>query len=154
MSLLREEDKGGGVMERLTIDDVIEHCKRKTEKYENLNGVNTLETADISLSFIKEYWEHRQVKEYLEELKRYRDLEEQGLLLRLPCPIGTTVYNTTWWDDVTEKVDVDGKTFYRTVHKHKVSKSTFSLVDIYDFGKTVFLTKAEAEQKLKEMESD
>ena len=154
MSLLRKENKGGGMMERLTIDDVIEHCKRKTEKYENLNRVNTLETADISLSFIKEYWEHRQVKEYLEELKRYRDLEEQGLLLRLPCPIGTIVYNTTWWDDITEKVEVDGKTFYRTVHKHKVSKSTFSLLDVEDFGKTVFLTKAEAEQKLKEMESD
>ena len=90
----------------------------------------------------------------IERLAEYEDLEEQGLLLRLPCPIGTTVYNTTWWDDVTEKVDVDGKTFYRTVHKHKVSKSTFSLLDIYDFGKTVFLTKAEAEQKLKEMESD
>ena len=90
----------------------------------------------------------------IERLAEYEDLEEQGLLLRLPCPIGTTVYNTTWWDDVQEKVKVDGKTFYRTVHKHKVSKSTFSLGDIYDFGKTVFLTKAEAEQKLKEMESD
>ena len=87
-------------------------------------------------------------------LAEYEDLEEQGLLLRLPCPIGTTVYNTTWWDDVTEKVEVDGKTIYRIVHKHKVSKSTFSLGDIYDFGKTVFLTKAEAEQKLKEMESN
>ena len=90
----------------------------------------------------------------IERLAEYEDLEEQGLLLRLPCPIGTTVYNTTWWDDVTEKVDVDGKTFYRTVHKHKVSKSTFSLIHIYDFNKTVFLTRAEAEQKLKEMESD
>ena len=89
-----------------------------------------------------------------EKLADYEDAEEQGLLLRLPCPIGTTVYNTTWWDDVQEKVKVDGKTFYRTVHKHKVSKSTFSLLDIYDFGKTVFLTKAEAEQKLKEMERD
>ena len=89
-----------------------------------------------------------------EKLAAYEDAEEQGLLLRLPCPIGTTVYNTTWWDCVQEKVKVDGKTFYRTVHKHKVSKSTFSLLDIYDFGKTVFLTKAEAEQKLKEMESD
>ena len=88
------------------------------------------------------------------KLAEYEDLEEQGLLLRLPCPIGTTVYNTTWWDDVQEKVKVDGKTFYRTIHKHKVSKSTFSLLDIYDFGKTVFLTQAEAEQKLKEMESD
>ena len=90
----------------------------------------------------------------IERLAEYEDLEEQGLLLRLPCPIGTTVYNTTWWDDITEKVDVDGKTFYRTVHKHKVSKSTFSLIHIYDFGKTVFITRAEAEQKLKEMESD
>ena len=90
----------------------------------------------------------------LEALGKYEDAEEQGLLLRLPCKVGTTVYNTTWWDDVTEKVKVGGKTFYRTVHKHKVSKSTFSLLDIYDFGKTVFLTKAEAEQKLKEMESD
>ena len=93
-------------------------------------------------------------EDIVERLAEYEDLEEQSLLLRLPCPIGTIVYNTTWWDDITEKVDVDGKTFYRTVHKHKVSKSTFSLVDIYDFGKTVFLTKAEAEQKLKEMESD
>ena len=90
----------------------------------------------------------------IQKLAEYENLEEQGLLLRLPCPIGTTVYNTTWWDDITEKVDVDGKTFYRTVHKHKVSKSTFSLVDIYDFGKTVFLTKAEAKQKLKEMDGD
>lgn len=86
------------------------------------------------------------------KLKEYEDLEEQGLLVRLPCPVGTTVYNTTWWDCVQEKVKVDGKTFYRTVHKHKVSKSTFSLLDICDFGKTVFLTKEEAEQKLKEME--
>ena len=90
----------------------------------------------------------------IERLAEYEDLEEQDLLLRLPCPIGTTVYNTTWWDDVQEKVKVDGKTFYRTVHKHKVSKSTFSLVDVKDFGKTVFLTKAEAEQKIKEIESD
>ena len=89
-----------------------------------------------------------------EKLADYEDAEEQGLLLRLPCPIGTTVYNTTWWDDVQEKVKVDGKTFYRTIHKHKVSKSTFSLLDIYDFGKTVFLTQAEAEKKLKEMEGD
>lgn len=94
------------------------------------------------------------IQKAFEKLATYEDLEEQGLLLRLPCKIGTAVYNTTWWDDVQEKVKVDGKTFYRTVHKHKVSKSTFSLVDIYDFGKTVFLTKAEAKQKLKEMESD
>ena len=138
-------------MERLTIDEVIEHCNKTcdmTEKIVNMKG-HKLESIES-----KQFWEHYQVRNWLNELKQYKDLEEQGLLLRLPCPIGTTVYNTTWWDDVTEKVKVNGKTFYRTVHKHKVSKSTFSLLDICDFGKTVFLTKAEAEQKLKEMEND
>ena len=123
LSILRKEDKGGGMMERLTY---------RTTKGEAIGNSSVADIGDI-----------------LEKLAEYEDLEEQGLLLRLPCKVGTTVYNTTWWDDVQEKVKVDGKTFYRTLHKHKVSKSTFSLVDIYNFGKTVFLTKAEAEQKLK-----
>ena len=123
LSILRKEDKGDGMMERLTY---------RTTKGD---AIRNSSVADIGA--------------ILEKLVEYEDLEEQGLLLRLPCKMGTTVYNTTWWDDVQEKVKVDGKTFYRTVHKHKVSKSTFSLVDIYNFGKTVFLTKAEAEQKLK-----
>ena len=123
LSILRKEDKGNGMMERLTY---------RTTKGEAIGNSSVADIGDI-----------------LEKLAEYEDLEEQGLLLRLPCKVGTTVYNTTWWDDVQEKVKVDGKTFYRTLHKHKVSKSTFSLVDIYDFGKTVFLTKAEAKQKLK-----
>ena len=123
LSILRKEDKGDGMMERLTY---------RTTKGEAIRNSSVADIGDI-----------------LEKLAEYEDLEEQGLLLRLPCKVGTTEYNTTWWDDVQEKVKVDGKTFYRTVHKHKVSKSIFSLVDIYDFGKTVFLTKAEAEQKLK-----
>ena len=28
----------------------------------------------------------------LEKLAEYEDLEDKGLLLKLPCPIGTTVY--------------------------------------------------------------
>lgn len=88
----------------------------------------------------------------IEKLAAYEDAEEQGLLLRLPCKVGTEVYNITWWDDVQEKVVVKGKTYCRTVHKHKVTKSTFSYFDIDEFGKTIFLTKAEAEAKLKEME--
>ena len=128
LSILRKEDKGDGMMERLTY---------RTTKGEAIGNSSIADIGDI-----------------LEKLAEYEDLEEQGLLLRLPCKVGTTVYNTTWWDDVQEKVKVDGKTFYRTVHKHKVSKSTFSLLDIYDFGKTVFLTKEEAEQKLKEMEGE
>ena len=74
-----------------------------------------------------------------EKLREYEDLEEQGLLLRLPCHIGDDIYS----------VVEDGLT---------IIELKFSL-DFYarrknDFGKTVFLTQAEAEQKLKEMESD
>ena len=147
-------------MERLTIDDVIEHCKRKTSKYENLNGINALETADISLSFIKEYWEHRQVKEYLEELKRYRDLEEQGLLLRLPCKVGDKIF----LDFAGFGKDID-KFIVKDFHldcfedgettlfcDYESNDGTFSgQIDVTEFGKTVFLTKSEAEAKLKEL---
>lgn len=93
-----------------------------------------------------EYW----LKVYF-RLKEYEDLEEQGRLVKLPCKIGDEVYNTTWWDDVQEKVVVKGKAYCRTVHKHKVTKSTFTCFDINNFGKTVFLTKEEAEAKLKEL---
>ena len=87
----------------------------------------------------------------LEQLKEYQQLEERGRLIKLPCKVGHTVYNTTWWEDVWETVKVAGKTYYRTVHKHKVTKSLFDYSDIGEFGKTVFLTKSEAEAKLKEL---
>lgn len=98
--------------------------------------------------------EARKILNLATKLKEYEDLEEQGRLLKLPCKIGTEVYNITWWDDVQEKVAVKGKTYYRTVHKHKVTKSAFSHFDINNFGKTVFLTKAEAEAKLKELRGE
>ena len=152
-------------MDRLTIDEVIEHCKITTSRYENLNGINTLETADISLSFIKEYWEHRQVKEYLEELKRYRDLEEQGLLLRFPFEVGYTLYYISdgFIEPCTVEVifladytDKDGNISYMAEIHFDREDCPYVSTEIYftDFGKTVFLTQAEAEQKLKEMESD
>ena len=85
------------------------------------------------------------------KLKDYEDLEEQGRLVILPCKIGTEVYDITWWDNVQEKVVVKGKVYNRTVHKHKVTKLPFTYSDIDDFGKTVFLTKSEAEARLKEL---
>lgn len=128
--------------------------ERLTEKIGNTNCVKGC-GSNCKYGFQHcrtEDWENcKTTDDVIDKLAEYEDLEEQGRLVKLPCKVGTTVYNTTWWDDVTEKVKVDGKTFCRTVHKHKVSKSTFSLVDIYDFGKTVFLTKSEAEAKLKEL---
>ena len=131
--------------------------ERLTEKIGNTNCVKGC-GSNCKYGFQHcrtEDWENcKTIDDVIDKLAEYEGLEEQGLLLRLPCKIGTKVYNITWWDDVQEKVVVKGKTYYRTIHKHKVSKSTFGYTDIEEIGKTVFLTKAEAEQKLKEMESD
>lgn len=90
------------------------------------------------------------VCELLKQLEEYQQLEEQGRLVKLPCKIGTKVYDITWWDDVQEKVVVEGKTYYRTARKHKIIESTFDYFDIKELGKKVFLTREEAEAKLKE----
>ena len=85
----------------------------------------------------KEDWENcKTIDDVIDKLAEYEDLEEQGLLLRLPCKVGDSIYS----------VIEDGLT---------IVELKFQL-DFYarrknDFGKTVFLTKEEAEQKLKEM---
>ncbi len=74
-------------------------------------------------------------------LAEYEDLEEQGLLLRLPCKVGDIVYR------VINQRDNYDDTIYQIV-----SATIFELSMIDKIGKTIFLTKTEAEQKLKEME--
>ena len=87
-----------------------------------------------------------------EKLARLEDLEEQGRLIELPCKIGDTVWDIKWWDDTTETRVIDGKTYFRRVMKHKVTKSKFKLFDYDSFGKTIFLTREEAEEALKEVD--
>ena len=138
-------------MERLTVDEIIEHCKRKTEKYEYLNGANKLENSDISLNFIKEYWEHRQVKEYLEELKKYEYAEEQGLLIRLPCKVGDTIYSIIPHDNFIMKSTVEEFVFSNMVYvivRDELFNSRKG-IPYCEKGKTWFLTKEEAEEALK-----
>ena len=61
-------------MERLSIEEVIGHCKRHTEREERRTGIVELEKGDMEPVCMKEYWEHRQVAEWLTELKEYRSL--------------------------------------------------------------------------------
>ena len=87
----------------------------------------------------KEDWENcKTIDDVIDKLAQYEDLEEQGLLLRLPCKIGATVY----------LIKPDGKIVPRT------ADMMFLGVLWEDYGKEWFLTQSEAEQKLKEMESD
>ena len=80
--------------------------------------------------------------EAITKLASYEEAEEQGLLLRLPCKVGDEVYRVVrrkYGGCFVRVVRLDRNTFYRVV------------ID-GDFGKTVFLTKAEAETALEEME--
>lgn len=94
------------------------------------------------------------IGDILGKLAEYEDLEEQGLLLRLPCKVGTSVYMVSQ-DCGGDKLDCmrgdcEGcPCLYSFVEENK-----FEAYMLEDIGKTVFLTKEEAEQKLKEMESD
>ena len=106
----------------------------------------------------------------LNRLAEYEDLEEQGLLLRLPCKVGDCIYcvNTGAKEPIIKMrvLAVNYKQFYKditVIRKDRTVIRIYAINDIdmgescyllEDFGKTVFLTQEEAEQKLKEMESD
>lgn len=122
-------------MERLTIDEIIEHCDRKTSMYEKACDIKYLETTMNNST--KEYWEHKQVAEYLRKFKDYRYLEEQGRLIKLPCKVGDTVYHVVQ-GRIVEVSNVD--LFFLLLS-----------VDENRFKDSVFLTKSEAEAKLKEL---
>ena len=74
------------------------------------------------------------------KLKEYEDLEEQGRLISLPCKVGDTVYHVVQ-GRIVEVSNVDLFFLLLSVAENR-------------FNNSVFLTQAEAEQKLKEMECD
>lgn len=81
----------------------------------------------------------------IEKLAAYEDAEEQGLLLRLPCKLGDIAYEIT---GATTR-GYDWK--YLTYEKAYIHGTVFNLSRLHDIGKTIFLTKEEAEEKLKEL---
>lgn len=62
-----------GYTEVLTIDEIIGHCKRQVQRFDDCYGYGFFETAPLESNATKEYWEHKQVAAYLEELKSYRE---------------------------------------------------------------------------------
>ena len=85
----------------------------------------------------------------VKELKQYRDAEEQGLLLRLPCKVGDVL----WW------IDAFGDLCSSEVNSMFIEQGIDGIVietwicniNGKEIGKTAFLTKEEAEQALAKM---
>ena len=75
------------------------------------------------------------MKEMIRKLATYEDLEEQGLLVRLPVPLGSKVY----WISTRDK------------QNPIIFEKFFTLGMLYFWNSTVFATREEAEKKLEEM---
>ena len=119
-------------------------------------------------------------QQLIDKLAYYEDLEEQGRLLRLPIAEDTTVYvidNNTdactddceyfnvgyCCEDYCSMSDVEDDVYPQLSDTSVCENQYLEVIEInpkldwifrnrYNFGKTVFLTQAEAEQKLNEME--
>ena len=109
-------------------------------------------------------WENNR-HNVLQKLADYEDLEEQGRLIKLPCKVGDTVYRyveekgcvleyTVWnismsaYESGGIDIVIEG-----CAESEDEVEDEFSL-SLIDFKNEFFNTKSEAEQKLKEMESD
>lgn len=141
---------------RNVLQRLAEYEETGLEPKEILNGV---ELANIAHS--------------LNKLSDYQNAEKDGLLLKLPCKVGDTVWVVTTPFNVFINIDID-ENAHNQVFESFVSSVVFyenggeqyhisaNITNYYigeyfkacDFGKTVFLTREEAEQRLKELEEE
>lgn len=143
-------------MERLTTPKT-EHNREMICRYED---------CDVC----EEYCPHLQednchcLQEVIEKLGQYEDAEEQGLLLRLPCKVGDTVYAIPSWANYRLNKSF-GKMELNRVYPQIVDHieynsygyliSTNNGMTVYRqevFNETWFLTQEVAEQALAEMQ--
>ena len=97
-----------------------------------------------------------------QKLCDYEDLEEQGLLVRLPCKVGDTAYRV----NAGAKQPIIPMTVseihflcykneravrFDAIGKEDMGESCYRLEDI---GRIVFLTREEAEKKLEDIQND
>lgn len=136
--------------------------ERLTERERNVDGTGVAK-EEITDGLLKPF-----ADKILTKLAVYEDLEEQGLLVRLPCKVGDDVYiipsppiyglnifygcenvNRVYHQHI-ESITFAGSHWYatgRNEYKEKVLNDTA-------FGTTWFLTREEAEKKLEEMKND
>ena len=95
-------------------------------------------------------------QQLIDKLAYYEDLEEQGRLVKLPCNVGDTVYVKMASYCKTHYAEAEVRDFVHFISCGFCAVVTSKYFDkqnipFSEFGKTVFLTKSEAEAKLKEL---
>ena len=100
----------------------------------------------------------------IEKLGKYEDLEEQDILVKLPCKVGDIVYcifnrytKCTFSNEEFDECNCQGCEYECDSKKENYVQDmrAYSLdwivTNLKKFGKTVFLTREEAGAKLKEL---
>lgn len=98
------------------------------------------------------------VENMIKKLATYEDLEEQGLLVRLPCKVGDTVYVklSAYCKTKYAEAQVRDYTYFIScgfcvvVTSEKFDKQS---IPFSEFGKSIFLTREEAEKKMEELKN-
>lgn len=143
-------------------DELIKYIKEVVCKNRKNKEKNTIVIPNSFISSADCAEKYEQVAKWLKELKSYKEAEEQGLLVRLPCKVGDTVYRV----NAGAKQPIIPMTVseihflcykneravrFDAIGKEDMGESCYRLEDI---GRIVFLTREEAEKKLEEMKND
>lgn len=101
------------------------------------HGMDSIE--GLLALFYRNLWAMADLRERLAE---YEDLEEQNRLIKLPCAVGDTVY----------VIRLDNAAYMMNNEKvWEIVEDKFEIFHFDSIGKTVFLTREEAEAALKEL---
>ena len=119
-------------------------------------------TCEAFCKYVVDGCKNCYIQQVFKKLADYEDLEEQGLLVRLPCKVGDTVYRV----NAGAKQPIIPMTVseihflcykneravrFDAIGKEDMGESCYRLEDI---GRIVFLTREEAEKKLEEMKNN
>ena len=154
---LKEFDKQKGAT--MNIDEFIEHTKEKAKEHrchaDFFESDNPMRTACTRSAEDCEW-----LADCLTKFKEYQQLEEQGRLIKLPCKVGDKIFlDFAGFGKDVDKFTVkdfhldcfkDGETILFCDYESN-DRTLSGQIDVMEFGKTVFLTKSEAEAKLKEL---
>lgn len=155
------------LMATLTKDELpVDDAEFDEEVLDNLTIDPFSDVRGLIALFYRNMWSMADLRE---KLKRYEDAEEQGLLLRLPCGIGSDVYlipskvnyelnilslhpeNNKIYHQKVAFITFTEKGWYMECDKDR-EYGTDRILSEKMYKETWFLSQEEAEAKLKEME--
>ena len=134
--------------------------ERLTERERNVDGTGVAK-EEITDGLLKPFAE-----KILTKLADYEDLEEQGLLVRLPDDLLKEIYRITYkytecsnggeTKDCCENYNRSRECDSRKEFYIVKNRLEFMLFCNYynEFGKTIFLTREDAEEKLEELKNE